>query len=656
MNLWANMNEDQRLAHSRKFGTPYANRVTSPAIGPAVALTLGGSPTVPAARGLATGVQPPAARPAAPTGGIRITTAEQGAGADFDAGARSWNTTDPFKAAQLRALEQGSRGNMAPYGSLAPDSITNQRRASLGLAPLTMDDATANGMGANGAQQGMSGAARPSRYSAPAGGGGITVTPGRDIMGNPDQGYLPGGSAPATNGMGANGAQVAAQPGGSAPGGVQGSLGGTPTIPGGAAGALSTGGVPAGALSTGGVPSGGGFEYRGVGPEGNAVFIDPNTGEQFTFEGDIGENYELGQSYQLPSATPRTGLIGSEEALRGGLNAGLSAVQLGTEGAAAALTGANEAARGDLEPFSSPGGDANALQAALTGALGPAAQAEAMANYENSPGFDYLLDESERAIRRNAAATGGLGGGNVQRALQENAIGLAAQDFQNNFDRLGTISDRGLTAARDAGGYNAALGSALSGNIMDSSALAANMAYGTGRDMSAGRTRAGELIADNIANTASGVAGIRTGSGDSMSNTIGQGSNFLAQLLSTAGAQDATQQNQLATLLANLASGAGSQVAGLPGLGQTSQTQGILNSSNMTGTAMALAMLSDRRLKTNIKKLGEINGVNVYSWDWTDQGLELGGVATFGVLAQEVPHATVQRADGFLEVDYARVW
>ena len=71
------------------------------------------------------------------------------------------------------------------------------------------------------------------------------------------------------------------------------------------------------------------------------------------------------------------------------------------------------------------------------------------------------------------------------------------------------------------------------------------------------------------------------------------------------------------------------------------------------------AKLSDIRLKTNIKPLGKENGVNVYSWDWNEDGKRIADPAqpTVGVMAQELqethPHLVQLGPDGFLRVDYS---
>ncbi len=72
----------------------------------------------------------------------------------------------------------------------------------------------------------------------------------------------------------------------------------------------------------------------------------------------------------------------------------------------------------------------------------------------------------------------------------------------------------------------------------------------------------------------------------------------------------------------------------------------------------ASAFASDTRLKINIKPLGQEKGINVYSWDWNEDGKRVADPAqpTVGVMAQELqethPHLVERGADGYLRVDY----
>ena len=87
---------------------------------------------------------------------------------------------------------------------------------------------------------------------------------------------------------------------------------------------------------------------------------------------------------------------------------------------------------------------------------------------------------------------------------------------------------------------------------------------------------------------------------------------------------------------------------------KTSQP-GLVDYLSLIGSAYA----SDQRLKTNIKPLGKENGVNLYSWDWNEDGKRVADPAqpTVGVMAQELqethPHLVQLGSDGFLRVDYS---
>ena len=114
-----------------------------------------------------------------------------------------------------------------------------------------------------------------------------------------------------------------------------------------------------------------------------------------------------------------------------------------------------------LNPSITAGDTARQQQMALLGLLGPEAQAAAQAALQESPGQKFMRDRQERALTRNAAATGGLGGGNIQTALQEQAAGFAQQDLQNQFGRLGALSGAGNQAVGQFGQF----GTQAAGNI-----------------------------------------------------------------------------------------------------------------------------------------------------------------------------------------------
>ena len=127
------------------------------------------------------------------------------------------------------------------------------------------------------------------------------------------------------------------------------------------------------------------------------------------------------------------------------------------------IRGFTEQGQAGFQPFLTGGARAFDQQQALLGLLGPEQQQAAFDAFRDSPGQQFLRDRGQRALVRNASAIGGLGGGNVRSALQQQGIGFAQQDFGNFFNRLAGISDQGLSAASGLGQLGANAGSNIAG-------------------------------------------------------------------------------------------------------------------------------------------------------------------------------------------------
>ena len=100
-----------------------------------------------------------------------------------------------------------------------------------------------------------------------------------------------------------------------------------------------------------------------------------------------------------------------------------------------------------LAPFREAGVGALEQQQALLGLSGAGAQQSAFDQFAESPGQRFLRERGEKALVRNASAIGGLGGGNVRSALQEQGIGFASQQLNEQLRQLGGISGTGQQTA-----------------------------------------------------------------------------------------------------------------------------------------------------------------------------------------------------------------
>lgn len=106
-----------------------------------------------------------------------------------------------------------------------------------------------------------------------------------------------------------------------------------------------------------------------------------------------------------------------------------------------------------LDPFIQGASGAFQRQQALSGGLGQAEQAQAFAQFQESPNVAFLRQQGLRGIDQSASARGGLGGGAREKARIQFSQGLALQDFNNQFGRLGNVSRQGLSAAQALGGF-----------------------------------------------------------------------------------------------------------------------------------------------------------------------------------------------------------
>ncbi len=166
---------------------------------------------------------------------------------------------------------------------------------------------------------------------------------------------------------------------------------------------------------------------------------------------------------------------------------------------------------------------------------------------------------------------------------------------------------------------------------------------------------------DTIMRNASMTGGIRSG------NVSADLTDYGSQLSDQALLQSYDQQLQGIQGLANIslntnkiaaATAAPSATIG-QGIVAGAQAQQNANQSltnNLFGLGGA-ALISDIRLKDNIKFVGRNNGFNLYTWDWTEEAKELFGMQDKGrgVMAHEVydkmPDA-ISSESGFIKVDY----
>jgi len=277
--------------------------------------------------------------------------------------------------------------------------------------------------------------------------------------------------------------------------------------------------------------------------------------------GLVGAEESLGQGLTDATATLR----GAETSSRSDIDAALKRINqlyginiddlraAGTQASSQVNTGFDEA-RKYFQPFQQGGTTAFNQQLALSGALGQDAFNQAR---QESPYEQFLFEQGMRGNLAGAAATGGLGGGNVQRELTRFGQGLASQGLQQQIGNLNQLSGMGMqgsqalsglatgragalgditlnTAGNIAGqrgamaGYEGQAGTGRANLAQSTGQNIAQMQYGTGQDLAAGRTRVGEIQANQLQQAAATQARLLEQLGATQANMIyDQAGNYI---------------------------------------------------------------------------------------------------------------------------------
>lgn len=188
------------------------------------------------------------------------------------------------------------------------------------------------------------------------------------------------------------------------------------------------------------------------------------------------------------------GVTGAKQSAKGAQQAA-NTQAAAAERAIAEQRAARLSAEQRQDPFISAGTTALAQQMNLIGLNGTGAQQSAINTLLAGPEFTTAVRQGEQAILQNAAATGGLRGGNTQNSLAnfraDTLTGLLGQQF----NRLGGLTSLGQNAAAGVG--NAGL--AVASNIGD-------LLNQQGAAIAGGQIARGNAVANNF-NTMGQIAG-----------------------------------------------------------------------------------------------------------------------------------------------------
>lgn len=338
---------------------------------------------------------------------------------------------------------------------------------------------------------------------------------------------------------------------------------------------------------------------QGTGGTQQGLYVDPLTGEVINAQGVLSRETVNDNRRGMPLAM-LLGQLNASGADTDAINTDINDVIMGLGYDPAGGFGGSQSVT-DYEGLNAAV-DARMAEQGTPEGYGSLLESFSLDKFQEDPGYQYRLSESQKALERQMAAQGvtlgGAGFGQINptayRAMDELTQGLASQEYGNAYNRYN--QDRGMI-------YDMLMGGA-----------------GLGQGALGIQAGAGQNYANNVGNLTTGLASAQV---NAQQAANAQRSSMFGSLLG------------LGASLINPALGAAASGA---------QTAGI---------NAGLAALSDRRMKENIKHLGQEDGFDMYEFNY------IGEPQTYkGVMAQDIllthPDAVVS-IDGVLHVDYDRL-
>lgn len=147
----------------------------------------------------------------------------------------------------------------------------------------------------------------------------------------------------------------------------------------------------------------------------------------------------------------------------GGLHKGRQVSYEELDKGLAGLAGQYGRARSEFDPLAETYNKGSQSYADALGLNGPEGQARARTGFQTGPGYDFTVNQALEGVKRNQSASGMLGSGNTDIALQDRAHGLANQEWGGYLDRLGGYDSKAIGVAGARAGIDTGLGDQMLG-------------------------------------------------------------------------------------------------------------------------------------------------------------------------------------------------
>ena len=167
-----------------------------------------------------------------------------------------------------------------------------------------------------------------------------------------------------------------------------------------------------------------------------------------------------------------------------------------------------QAGKPDLtQPYVQAGPGALQAMQGLAGLRGAGEQQAAINQIQQSAQFQEMARQGEQGILQNAAATGGLRGGNVQAALAQFRPALLNQLIESQYGKLAGLTSLGSTSAQNLLGVGQASAAGTAAAQQNAAQNIGNLMVGQGQAQAAGQIGAANAFAQGAGGISNAVGG-----------------------------------------------------------------------------------------------------------------------------------------------------
>jgi hypothetical protein len=167
-----------------------------------------------------------------------------------------------------------------------------------------------------------------------------------------------------------------------------------------------------------------------------------------------------------------------------------------------------EVGKPDLtQPYIGAGPGALQAMQGLAGLRGAGEQQAAINQIQQGAQFQELARPGEQGILQNAAATGGLRGGNVQAALSQFRPALLNQLIESQYGKLAGLTTLGSTSAQNLLGIGQSSAAGTAAAQQQSAQNIGNLMVGQGQARAAGQIGAANAYAQGASGVSNAIGG-----------------------------------------------------------------------------------------------------------------------------------------------------